>query len=248
MNEITELGKILKELRLEKGLTMERLCKELNKIDHGENNFNKGKISKWENGKEEPRLSSLKILTSYFGISIDNLYVKLEDKSKMINIFNQLDDARQTKVIDYAQEELIKQNNIIEIQSYLDNLEEEKSEYLIEVQSWRPSAGTGQLNFDMNETVTKKVKIAPPLNYDNAWIVSGDSMEPLYQDGDIIYTKKIDQPQQGQLLVIFIDNELFLKKVFKEKNCIRLTSLNKKYEDIIADGKNSINIVGRVVM
>lgn len=60
-----EFKDILKELRLEKSLTQEELAKELN--------FSMSVVNKWENGKKNPSVDSLKILAKYFGVTIDYL-------------------------------------------------------------------------------------------------------------------------------------------------------------------------------
>ncbi len=58
-----EFKDILKELRLEKSLTQEELAKELN--------FSMSVVNKWENGKKNPSVDSLKILAKYFNVTID---------------------------------------------------------------------------------------------------------------------------------------------------------------------------------
>ncbi|OUC52465.1 hypothetical protein B7939_00640 [Eggerthia catenaformis] len=80
------LGKKIKQLRLEKGITLEKLCSELSvmvSLDEKDIKFNRSKISKWENDKEEPKLSSLKYLADYYNVSIDYL---LENKVQSSNI------------------------------------------------------------------------------------------------------------------------------------------------------------------
>lgn len=61
---------ILKELRIEKGISQDKLSKDLK--------LSKGIISMWENGLREPTMTSLILLSQYFGVSIDYL-VGLED-------------------------------------------------------------------------------------------------------------------------------------------------------------------------
>jgi len=48
-------------------------------------------------------------------------------------------------------------------------------------------------------------------------------------------------------MVVQIDGEAFIKKVYLEKDNLRLLSLNQDYDDILADGTNNISIVGKVV-
>ena len=63
-------GKKLKELRLEMGLSQQKLGDELG--------FCNQTISFWENGSREPDLDTLLKISKYFEISIDEL---LEEKS-----------------------------------------------------------------------------------------------------------------------------------------------------------------------
>lgn len=60
----------LRELRLEKGLSMKKLAKELKITD--------AIISYWENDINEPKITYLKVIAIYFGVSTDYL-LGLED-------------------------------------------------------------------------------------------------------------------------------------------------------------------------
>ena len=60
----------LRELRIEKGLSMKQLAKALSTTDAA--------ISNWENGINEPKISYLKSIALYFGVTSDYL-LGLED-------------------------------------------------------------------------------------------------------------------------------------------------------------------------
>ena len=96
------IGKKIKELRKSHNLTLEELADILNKEYPDTINFNKGKISKWENDREEPRLSSVKILADYFDVPLDYFNGIDIDQAEILTIFNQLDEDRQANVVDYA--------------------------------------------------------------------------------------------------------------------------------------------------
>lgn len=66
-----ELKDRLKELRIEKGLTMDMLVYDINS-KYGLD-LNKGLISKWENGINEPSLKYASYLAQYFDVSLDYL-------------------------------------------------------------------------------------------------------------------------------------------------------------------------------
>lgn len=73
------LGEKLRNLRKEHHLTLEQMANMLNKANPS-SSFNKGRLSKWENGNDEPRLSSLKQVADLFDVNID--YFFNDDESK----------------------------------------------------------------------------------------------------------------------------------------------------------------------
>ena len=75
MNEVArnniEIGARLKALRIEKGLSMDMLVYDINEkysID-----LNKGLVSRWENGINEPSLRYAGYLAKYYDVSLDYL-------------------------------------------------------------------------------------------------------------------------------------------------------------------------------
>lgn len=60
----------LRELRTEKGISMKQLAKEIKTTDAA--------ISNWENNINEPKITYLKVIAIYFGVTTDYL-LGLED-------------------------------------------------------------------------------------------------------------------------------------------------------------------------
>lgn len=83
--------------------------------------------------------------------------------------------------------------------------------------------------------------------HDLALMISGDSMEPVFEDGEIIFIKKQPHIENGQIGVVTIGGEGFVKKVYVENYRLRLVSLNKDYKDIITT-REDVQIVGKVIM
>lgn len=67
----THIGKIIKQIRLEKRLSQEGLAEGLNELF--DSHVNKGMISKWENGLTDPSLESARQLAIFFNKSLDYL-------------------------------------------------------------------------------------------------------------------------------------------------------------------------------
>lgn len=60
-----EFKDILRSLRIEKGISQERLAKDIN--------FSLSIVNKWENGKKSPSVEAVKILAKYFCVTTDFL-------------------------------------------------------------------------------------------------------------------------------------------------------------------------------
>lgn len=71
--------------------------------------------------------------------------------------------------------------------------------------------------------------------------VSGDSMEPTYSDGDLVYVEKRQILNTGDIGIFMIDNECFIKEVGENG----LLSHNPKYDPI--PGTESIHCIGKVL-
>lgn len=76
------LGSQLKDLRQSRNLTLDDMANQLNN-KYKEANFSKGRLSRWENNKDEPRLSSLKLIADFYGKSLDYFFPKYAKASNI---------------------------------------------------------------------------------------------------------------------------------------------------------------------
>jgi repressor LexA len=94
------------------------------------------------------------------------------------------------------------------------------------------SAGTGQLVID--NLPDKDIEIPDKPEYRNvsyAIGVNGSSMEPAFQDGDILLVEATQEIEVGDIGIFQINNECFVKKLGEKE----LISLNKDYKNIPLD-------------
>jgi repressor LexA len=78
--------------------------------------------------------------------------------------------------------------------------------------------------------------------------VRGQSMiENHIDDGDYVIIRKQESAENGERVVAMIDNEVTLKRYFKEKDYIRLEPANGTMEPIIVDAKADARILGVLV-
>lgn len=93
------------------------------------------------------------------------------------------------------------------------------------------AAGLG-FGYDDSDAYTVFTDQEPP-KHDLATMINGDSMEPDYHNGDMLYLRQWSgRTFNGQLLVIAIEDRTYFKKVYQSENGLRLVSLNPNYDDI----------------
>lgn len=107
------------------------------------------------------------------------------------------------------------------------------------------SAGTGiWVGQERQETIQYP---SPVPEHDLALKVNGNSMEPLFYDGDLVFVKKTKTIHHGQIIVVIVNNEAYVKKLYRKNKKIRLISLNPDYDDIILKKDDNIEIIGTVI-
>lgn len=67
------IGTRIRSLRKSNKLTLEKLANQLNSRNSS-SGFTKGRLSKWENDREEPKLSSLNQVAQFFNVDIDYFF------------------------------------------------------------------------------------------------------------------------------------------------------------------------------
>lgn len=67
----------------------------------------------------------------------------------------------------------------------------------------------------------------------------GDSMKNArINDGDLVLIRRQPDVEDGEIAAVFVDEQIYLKKVFKRNNTIILQSENPDYPPIVCDVKN----------
>lgn len=208
----------LREVRKEKGLTLEDLARMYNKNLNGEGGLNKGTLSKYENNKQQPLLDTVSSLAEFLQVSTDYLLGKTDYK----NHHDMYSDIKN------------KSGNNSEI---IDKVLTKIPLYTVPV-----SAGHGEwLNEGCEYDFIYLNNV--PSNADFSLKVRGDSMSPLYCDEDIVFVRSNVIVESGQIGVFYLNGEGYLKMLRGNK----LISLNDTYSEIIISEFDSFFCVGRVV-
>nr|DAR73101.1 MAG TPA: Repressor protein CI [Caudoviricetes sp.] len=219
-------------------------------------NLSKAYISVLEKNKRPqtgkpvtPSIPVIKNVAEAMNMSFDELFNMLEDNQiisigtddivkKINDVSIQLNADRQTKVYNYAEQQLDEQNKVVNFSDYI----QEEVKFYGSV-----SAGTGlYLDDEQVETISFEVNTIPN-GTDFCLKVNGDSMEPTFNNGDYVFIKRETDFRNGSIGVVIVNGEAYLKKIYITDNSIKLVSLNKKYKDITVTQDDNLKYVGTVV-
>ena len=237
------IGNKIRELRKKHSLTLDELANNLNNRYPDTMNFNKGKISKWENDKEEPRLSSVRVLADYFDVPLDYFN---GNEAKILPIYNKLEEPRQEKVLSYAKEQLEEQENS-NIISMFDKPQDDE-DYITDYVEGLVAAGHGTFQEDNLHMEVRLRANDVPNEYDTIAKVAGDSMEPLIEDNDLLFIRVASQVDVNDIGIFQINGKNFVKKLKRDYDgSWYLQSLNSGYEEIHLTENDDIRTIGEVV-
>lgn len=204
-------------------------------------------VTNWEQGTNLPRAGRLYDLAVFFNVSLHDLIetdLSSVDNTRNITIiYEQLNSDRKERVYNFATEQLNEQNNVVNINDYI---EEETDWYEVKFYG-SVSAGTGlYLDDEQVETISFSSNMVPN-STDFCLKVNGDSMEPMFHNGDYVFIKRETEFRNGTIGAVIVNGEAYLKKLYITEDSIKLVSLNKKYQDITVTDTDNFKYVGTVV-
>ncbi len=201
-----------------------------------------------------------------FGENYNSLSLS-ESEKKLIKCFSSLNDFDKCKIIERAEtltelaaeraaqeaekiskekKKTVEKSKPITIAPTADEAPEQDEERLIEIRHsvYKVSAGCG---FELDEGdnwETIEISDTPEARRaDYALTISGDSMEPVYYDGDIVLVKMQDTVEMGQIGIFILDGSGYIKKYCGD----HLVSLNEDYDDIPLSDYEDVRCSGRVI-
>ncbi|BDS69820.1 TPA: LexA family transcriptional regulator [Streptococcus pneumoniae] len=200
-------------------------------------------VRDWLKGITYPRIGKIELLANYFNINksdlIENKISTAQPSDSLLeeitNTARKLNTENKKIVLRTSEELLESQKN--EEETKVNEVSEVISLYKVEVVSETAAASGFNYGFGYDDTDRETIEVdEQPPRHDIATKVSGDSMQPDYQDGDILYlVDKGLTTYNGDLAVIAYGDRSYFKKIYTENGRLRLVSLNDKYEDIILD-------------
>ena len=164
---------------------------------------------------------------------------------EILTIYNQLEEPKQEKVLDYATVLLNEQNNM-KTSTVLEKYKDD--DYIIDYVEGLVAAGNGTFQEDNLHMEVKLRSEDVPENYDTIAKVAGDSMEPLIEDNDLLFIKVSSQVDINSIGIFQVNGKNFVKKLKRDYDgSWYLQSLNSGYEEIYLSEEDDIRTLGEVV-
>ena len=188
--------------------------------------------SAWERGVKEPSKEKVSQLEEILKVP-KGYFTQIE----IVRLYNSLSNKGKEKVIVYARN-LAQEEQAKKVVA----MPEKLFEYHVYE---RMSAGIGASVYDDRNFDT--VYFNEELAHDFASWVSGDSMEPKYQNGSVALIRETGFDYDGAVYAVVCNNQTYIKRVYREEDGLRLVSINPKYKDIHISYEEDPRIVGIIV-
>lgn len=236
----------IKEARNKSGYTQEELGKLIGVA--------KSTVAGYERGSSEPSMDVLIKIMSVLEIDANYLwqdyYNEKEDFSaddlNFMRTYKSLDQQGQETVQYILDNEKKRCAQIIELSSKVEKLDSKLNRELIPKRIWayygKIAAAGMSFGFDDITAGTIETPVTDEnKNADYTIGVSGNSMEPTFSDGDIVYVQKTTRLNVGDIGIFQKDNGIYIKEVGENE----LISHNKKYDPLTNNG--DIRCLGKVL-
>lgn len=174
--------------------------------------------------------------------TVDERFTNVTDIYRKLSPERQ-EEARRSMNRQLRSQNIVKMEEIQKAQDLYESLGEEFEDIGL---YGEVSAGTGVWVSDEPVEIIKYPVPVP--NHDIALRVNGNSMEPMFHDGDVVFVKKTPEVHHGSIIIIIVNDSAYIKKLYRRNDEVRLISLNPQYEDIILNPDDTIEIIGNVIM
>lgn len=195
----------------------------------------------YETGTREPNIEFLTAFADRFDVTVDYIL----EHHVNVDTFSEAEKAHIGKYrsLDSYGKNIV---DMVLTAEYERVQEQEKPDIVkavsLRINDNRVSAGTGDMLDDYEHWDTVLVPLTPESRKaDFVLRVDGDSMEPMFSDGDCVLVHRQECVEQGEIGIFCVNDNGYIKKLGKNV----LISLNKKYPEIRLD--DSSRCFGKVL-
>ena len=226
-------AEIIRARRKEKGLRQEELGAMVS--------VRKNAVGAWEAGRSRPDLNSVPVICEALGISLEEFFGvrdKTSAKAEVPECFAEKYDA----LSQYHRQIVLREMDVL---LEMQKAAAKKQRKLIRIYRNDLSACAGP-SVSIGETQGEMVWIEETprtLQADEIIRVSGDSMAPVFHDGDMVLVKHASSLRPGETGV-FTNGDSGYIKVYQPYG---LHSLNPKYPDMFFNDNDEVRCIGKVI-
>ena len=188
--------------------------------------------SAWERGVKKPSREKVKQLEKLL-----NLPKGYFTEAEIVRLYNTLSDEGKDQALSYVR-------NLVQKEQCKNAVSISKKLYKYHVYE-KMSAGIGSSVY--NDQDYDIVYFDEELAHDFASWLSGDSMEPKYQNGSVALIRETGFDYDGAVYAVVCNSQTYIKRVYREEEGLRLVSINPKYKDIFIYYAEDPRVVGIVV-
>ena len=226
------IGAVISEARIRQGMSQSGLAERLSFL--GVEVTNQA-VSKWEKNQTMPNARQLIILCAALGIED----ILGEFTNGKLGCWAGINGEGRRKLEEYHH--LLKESD-----KYAALMPKREIIRTLPLYSLAVSAGTGQfLDGENYEMVEVGDEVPEGANFGVR--VAGDSMEPAYHDGQIIWIRQQRSLMTGEIGIFLYDGCAYLKQLKAGEKCMLLHSLNKKYSDIVISTELPLRVLGKAL-
>ena len=245
------------DLCISKGTKPNTVAKELG--------FSSAVCTQWKKGAQKPSAKKVSMLAEYFGVSTDYLLGNdasdrpctfagrelTKDEAFLLSLYSKIPPQEQQRLIgraeyiaEQAEERAQEQAKRQEIRHSVPEEAAPCESIDIPFSTLPVSAGLGDFLEPDGTQETINVPATPTTRRaDFAVRVDGDSMEPMFSDGDIVLVEQEQEVSEGQVGIFAVNGAGYIKKA--GRRC--LISANDKYDDIPISPDDSVRCFGLVI-
>ena len=232
--------------RKQRGITQKELAKEVG--------ITASTMTDYMKLRSAPSFGVIQKLADYFGVKKSDIDTTFKEEST-----NSLPDAsdlltqqitdkvvqlttQNKKIVLRTSEELLESQN--EEETKINEVSEVIQLYSYDYYDHPASAGTGQY---LNDVRVERIELPLDIDADFVIPIKGDSMEPDYHDGDLVFIQTSVDLNNGVIGVFNYNGDAFIKQLVIDKEQAYLHSLNPAYKDMPITPETDFRIIGEVV-
>ena len=208
-------------------------------------NFKYTTVLDWVNAKTYPRIDKIELMANYFKVDKSDLVERYTPSTSLLQQINdtvvRLTPPNQ-KIVLQTSEELLENQN--EEETKINEVSEVIQLYSYDYYDHPASAGTGQY---LNDVRVERIELPVDVDADFVIPIKGDSMEPDYHDGDLVFIQTSVDLNDGVIGVFNYNGDAYIKQLVIDKDQAYLHSLNPAYKDMPITPDTDFRIIGEVV-